>query len=171
MAKVEPLPDYELDGLSPGVRHVVTWLRREQFLTTDSGDGSNHKAGMECAPPFPMVAMRVYPSRLQAEANRLCALIEAELEHLTLESGLQIEATYWPVTAAGVLLLIDHSEGGEDMARLNVWAETQAVWCCQGATFKPLARISVDGRCYCTVCGTILINGVKTNQVVREEHK
>lgn len=62
--------------LSPGIRDLVVWLNEQGFRTTDSGDGSNHDAGMGCAVDFPMVAILVEPaSALIAESDRLGRLL------------------------------------------------------------------------------------------------
>jgi hypothetical protein len=45
-------------ALDPGIRETVRWLHRNGFGTTDSGDGSK-AATMECAVPFPMIAVSV----------------------------------------------------------------------------------------------------------------
>jgi hypothetical protein len=61
--------------LSPGVKSLVVWLNEHGFETCDSGDGTNHAAGMGCAVPFPMIAISVEPSKLQLEADRLHKLL------------------------------------------------------------------------------------------------
>ena len=40
------------DELSPGIRDLVIKLDELGYTTTDSGDGSNHEDGMECALPY-----------------------------------------------------------------------------------------------------------------------
>ena len=47
-----------IDNLSPGIRGAVLWLRQRGWETTDSGDGTNYKEGMGCAPPCPMVSIK-----------------------------------------------------------------------------------------------------------------
>lgn len=85
-AKMKPF-DYE--SLSPGIREVVRTLRCAGIDTTDSGDGSNHTAGMECAVPFPMVAAWTSPTRLQ----------------------LDLETARVAITSAGVVLTPEGAEG------------------------------------------------------------
>lgn len=46
------------DELSPGIRHLVRALNEHGFETTDSGDGTNFKEGMECSVPYPMVVVQ-----------------------------------------------------------------------------------------------------------------
>jgi len=45
------------ESLSPGIRKLVRKLNEWGFDTTDSGDGTNYKEGMECAVPYPMVVI------------------------------------------------------------------------------------------------------------------
>lgn len=49
------MSELDITTISPGVRDLVAALRDAGLHTTDSGDGSNHAAGMECALPFPHV--------------------------------------------------------------------------------------------------------------------
>ena len=35
--------------------------------------------------------------------------------------------------------------------------------CCEGGMFRPLAKI-FNARCFCTICGTVWVNGEKTDQ-------
>ena len=58
------------DEISPRVRRVVQLLRSAHLTTTDSGDGSNHAAGMECAVPFPMVAIKTSPALAYDDLRR-----------------------------------------------------------------------------------------------------
>ena len=45
------------ESLSPKIRKLVRKLNEWGFDTTDSGDGTNYKEGMECAVPYPMVVI------------------------------------------------------------------------------------------------------------------
>lgn len=69
-----PLDQDEVDKLSPGIRNAVLWMRKNGFETTDSGDGSNYGQGMECAVPYPMIAIVVSKADLLDEADRLAEL-------------------------------------------------------------------------------------------------
>ena len=44
--------DFDYDSLSPGIRDIVRELHRHGYHTTDSGDGTNFKEGMEGALPM-----------------------------------------------------------------------------------------------------------------------
>ena len=45
--------------ISPKVRELVKALNAAGWPTCDSGDGSNHAAGMECARDYPHVVIRL----------------------------------------------------------------------------------------------------------------
>lgn len=84
--------------LDPGVRDVVRLLRRQGFLTTDSGDGKSKPqewfdAGD--AMPFPNVTIRVEREGLFTEADRLRDV---------LGDSWQVEAVYWPANGSCALL-------------------------------------------------------------------
>lgn len=66
-----------MDEICEGVRELVRRLREEGFRTCDSGDGSHHAAGMECARPYPHVTMEVDPETAIAEAQRLYELVQS----------------------------------------------------------------------------------------------
>lgn len=51
--------DFDYSQLSPGIRKLVKLLHTWGYETTDSGDGTNHKEGMGCALPYPMVAIKL----------------------------------------------------------------------------------------------------------------
>jgi len=94
--------------LSLGIRRLVNLLNRNGFETTDSGDGSNYEAGMECALPCPNVYVTVEPKDLAVEADRLRALLEHEGVDFSDEyEGMPtIEALYSPVDGhAGIIVL------------------------------------------------------------------
>lgn len=68
------------DDLDPGIRAVVRWLNDNGFTTTDSGDGktkyaNGEECAMECAMPFPNVAIRVDAPELVPECRRLVGLL------------------------------------------------------------------------------------------------
>ena len=72
------LTDEVVAGLSPGIRKTVLWLHNLGFDTTDSGDGSNYKAGMECAMPYPHVCIVAPPSELASACDRLRGFLSAK---------------------------------------------------------------------------------------------
>lgn len=68
----EPMDDITRDGLAEGIKWLVIALRAAGFHTCDSGDGSAHKAGMECALPFRHVALQcAYWQDPKAELERV----------------------------------------------------------------------------------------------------
>lgn len=106
---VPDVPDVP-DGISPGVRHLVTWLMERGFVTTDSGDGSNHAAGMECALPYANVFMVVADSsRLISETQRLHDILVAEgveFKDGTADDDVVIECSWNPVDNVAVIALL-----------------------------------------------------------------
>lgn len=71
------VPYEELDS---GIRATVRWLNENGFRTTDSGDGRSKYANgdecaMDCAMPFPNVAILTNPSDLATECERLSELL------------------------------------------------------------------------------------------------
>lgn len=111
LARNERLEADLIDSLSPGIRETVTFMRRLGFETTDSGDGSNHAAGMECALDFPHV-FAVIPRHQSPihEAHRLMdALRDAGL-HMGPSAGPdapQVQLTYDPYDFSAVLALFN----------------------------------------------------------------
>lgn len=111
----------EIQGLSPEVRDLVVWLNEQGFETTDSGDGSNFKAGMEGALSFPHVFMKAEPKILVHEGRRLYRLLEhrgIDFKPHLIDPQFpyypQIQATYDPHDETGVLLLMHvRSEDGD----------------------------------------------------------
>jgi len=105
-----------IDGLSPGIKELVLWLNEQGFETTDSGDGTNAAAGMECAVEYPMVVMVVdKPGRLVDEAQRLYKALRGrgiQFDHAkrgyTSDDTIcwpQIQASYDPADGTAVILL------------------------------------------------------------------
>ena len=103
-----------IDGLSPRIRKLVVWLNKNIHRTTDSGDGSNHEEGMECAVPFPMIAIIVTPFTMVSEAYRLLNdLRELGIDlkkigrkgHKADETTPSIQATFDPVDQTAVIIL------------------------------------------------------------------
>ena len=88
-----------IDGLSPGVRDLVVLLNANGFETCDSGDGSNHAAGMEGAFEGPMVAISTSPERMVYDAHRLLRFLHGLIE------GPKIEASYDPADEIAIILL------------------------------------------------------------------
>lgn len=96
-----------LEELSPRIRRCVRILQENGFTTCDSGDGSNYAAGMECALPVPMVAVRVdRESFFHAADHMLRALQANDMQPETLE------ASYSPLDGTYVIVAT-----GEQLAR------------------------------------------------------
>lgn len=68
---------FDYSKICPGVRDLVRRLRAAGFDTCDSGDGSHHAAGMECAREYPHVTMIVAPESAMAETRRLRDLVRS----------------------------------------------------------------------------------------------
>lgn len=94
--------DVRPSELSPGVRDLVLWLNDQGYTTTDSGDGTNHLEGMECAVPFPMVVIRSPISFLTV--SRLYQLLEQKGVDFNRE-GVKLELSYDPHDGIAVLIL------------------------------------------------------------------
>jgi hypothetical protein len=96
--------------ITPGVRRLVTWLNREGFETTDSGDGvANVEAGIEGALNYPHVAIEVCPPYLLVgEANRLRNVLRmagVKVHETGRGDHPWIQASYDPVTKVAVMFL------------------------------------------------------------------
>jgi len=95
-------------GLSPNIRNVVVWLNDNGFDTCDSGDGSNHAAGMEGALEFPHVAMSCSnPMEAITESLRLTALLQ---ERGPIPEGVSIEMNYSPLDGLSLLNLYNYTD-------------------------------------------------------------
>ena len=105
--------EIDLQGLCPGIRRTVEFLRQQGFETTDSGDGCSNE-GMEGAMPFPNVAIRCTADNLVAESRRLQQVLAAQgivAEPLgpddpEIPQPPHIEATYDPSNDIGFILLM-----------------------------------------------------------------
>lgn len=98
-------------GLDPGIRRVVTFLRKHGFHTTDSGDGT--KVGMSCAVDYPHVFMTVSPSAfLIEEADRLARLLRMHFAQRSPPPDMVIQANYDPSNRVAVLALTGLDDAG-----------------------------------------------------------
>lgn len=100
-------------GLNPGIRVLVMRLRALGFDTVDSGDGRTHVA--ECDRPYPYVSIRVDPSLLASESDRLRFELEDRGVHVDAAGSLfdpdggaragvvEIEASYDPITKIAII--------------------------------------------------------------------
>lgn len=92
---------FDPNEISPGVRDLVMWLRSLGYDTIDSGDGSNHDAGMGCALPYKHVFVRIPDKEtLTWWADRFHSFILAGTEY----AHYRVEATYSPGEPAIILL-------------------------------------------------------------------
>ena len=106
-----------INELSPEIKELVVWLNERGFETTDSGDGSNHAEGMECASEQPMVAIQVdHPLILIQEADRLYQELKAKgVDLIPPESDCDcvgitwpaVHASYDPVDGMAILVLLN----------------------------------------------------------------
>ena len=104
--------EIDFDSLCPGIRRTVEFLVSKGFETTDSGDGHSNE-GMECAMPFPNVAITCLPTDLIFEARRLMRVLAekgVQVEPLgPEEEGPQaphIEVNYDPSNDIGFIILM-----------------------------------------------------------------
>lgn len=67
----KPEPEFDYEKLSPNIRKLVKLLHYWGYETTDSGDGTNAKEGMECAVPEPMVVVQIASGDLVGSAQAL----------------------------------------------------------------------------------------------------
>lgn len=76
----------DYNQIDEGVRDLVRKLREEyRFETTDSGDGSNYEAGMECAIPDRHVFMKVAPAKCLNYAWQIHEDFKSEYPDLVVE--------------------------------------------------------------------------------------
>jgi len=102
-----------MEELSPGIKDFVVWLNDNGFDTIDSGDGSNHEDGMECAVEFPMVAIQVMDkNKLISEADRLIELIDKLDKPDT--NRVVIEASYLQGNMCMIVVLDPEDTGALD---------------------------------------------------------
>lgn len=88
----------DYDAISPGVRDLVRELNELGYTTTDSGDGSNHAAGMECALPYRHVFINAPTPR---------AMIVMALALARRYRDARVEVTWSPGEPAIVMLFPD----------------------------------------------------------------
>jgi hypothetical protein len=100
------------DDISPNVRKTVKLLNDLGWETVDSGDGSHFEEGMECAVPYPMIAVR--GDRLLLDQ---CDALRAQLESFGVEvtdpdpfgpypNGVHIEAHYSPICKEAIITIV-----------------------------------------------------------------
>lgn len=94
-----------IEGLDPGIRQTVEWLRSHGFETTDSGDGVS-KQDMECALGIPNVFMRVTPDSMVDEALRLLILLQGRGINFHADNEASISASFDPADGTAILSLL-----------------------------------------------------------------
>lgn len=95
----------------------MTFLNGIGFKTVDSGDGSNFENGMECAVPYPMLAIQIESfDKLKGEADRL--KYSLEWAGVDFNGDAQIQASYDPEDGTCIILvthiLDEHLADGGD---------------------------------------------------------
>lgn len=118
-----------VEDLDPGIRRTVLWLQKNEFRTTDSGDGVTK---FQCAEPmegaleYPHVVCAVASDLLASEADRLAELVH-DLGVDVVPNGLRepgqagISASYDPGDGVAIIVLAGVGDaelfpGGEDAA-------------------------------------------------------
>lgn len=90
-----------LAEVSPGIQYAVRRMRDWGYQTTDSGDGSNFEAGMECALEFPHVFAQLEDLNFAfTQANNLQYLLEKEFPG----KDVTVEMSYSPIDKVCVLM-------------------------------------------------------------------
>lgn len=101
----------DLDTIDPGIRRTVAWLRSENFVTTDSGDGRTKIANGDAeALPYPHVAMTSHPTYIAMGAAHL----RERLKEMGViikpmsndENEPCIQATIDPANMTGIIMLM-----------------------------------------------------------------
>ncbi len=87
--------NFDYEELSPNIRRVVRRLHDWGYETTDSGDGSQHKEGMGCAVPYPMVAIRYRGSLLDMVSY--ADLLHNSLIDAGVSMGIQLDEGEGPL--------------------------------------------------------------------------
>lgn len=104
---VLPLEQHVIDGLAPGIRRTVLFLRSHRFDTRDSGDGVHHVMEPEGTPPY--VHIDVEPDSMVSEAKRLVAVLKEIGVHVFPlgPDGIEpsIEAHFTPCDGGAILSL------------------------------------------------------------------
>ena len=106
------LTQAEVDGLNPGIRRLVVWLRANGFDTCDSGDGQTHDHA--CDRSYPYVTILVPKWELVAQAdrlNRLLVEVGVPIRSISEERmGGAIQASYDPADGSAVIDLTGVSD-------------------------------------------------------------
>ncbi|KKN00630.1 hypothetical protein LCGC14_1135850 [marine sediment metagenome] len=105
--------EFDYEQLSPGIRNAVRWFHAWEWDTSDSGDGSLSRDGMECAMEVPMVVVPVEEGHFMChDANAISQELEREMSPEDF-AKVDIQAMYNPrdgiasilVTGDGLLRL------------------------------------------------------------------
>lgn len=98
--------------LNPGIRQFVIWLNKNNFQTTDSGDGDAHD--FPCDRDYPYVVVKLNSSdKLLTESKRLLQLLTSvgilgtkhrvNIEKINPETNPYINASYDPVDDLSII--------------------------------------------------------------------
>lgn len=145
------------DDVSPGVRHLVDLLNAAGYETTDSGDGSNHAAGMGCALPYRHVFGVVRPSE-EGPSYTPADQIADHLSRVVRAAGYRdaiVEVGY--STGDKVLTFGVFPDGRDDQAAeaardvelgevLSGYAENEWAWQCMSVTLFDIWALADAGK-------------------------
>jgi len=99
-------------ALDPGIRDVVRYLRRNGFVTTDSGDGVSkfkqewrEPGALAAVLPFPHVAVHGEVWGMVGHARMLRRRLEIGADEGRLPPGGRVQLTYDPADDSVVLLV------------------------------------------------------------------
>lgn len=97
---------FDYSKLSPNIRLTVNYLHKLGFETTDSGDGSNYKNGMECAVPEPMVVIKSNKQTLISDSNFLFQNLCIDFGTKKVQENVSIETSYSPIDKVAIILVL-----------------------------------------------------------------
>lgn len=112
------MSNFDYEQLCPGIRNAVRWFHQGSWETTDSGDGSLYKEGVEGSFSEPMVAVSVRdPRHLFTDSCSLYEGLEKSMSDEDFEK-IDVQAMYQPRNSVSCILVI-----GEGLLKLNCKAE------------------------------------------------
>ncbi len=102
----------EIAELSPGIRQAVMWFNERGYETTDSGDGSNFEAGMECALEYPHVVIHGSNNFYAGSLVDQVHVLFNRLRRVNAVPGLHVELSYSPSNRVGLIFVDDRDRTG-----------------------------------------------------------
>lgn len=98
---------FDYSKLSPNIRLTVNYFHVMGYETTDSGDGSNYKNGMECAIPEPMVVIKVSTKEdLLSDATYIFENMCDDFGENKVRKHVSIDASYSPIDEVAVIIIV-----------------------------------------------------------------